>query len=76
MKDYQSAVGDYKKAIEIDPDLFEAHLKLGDVLSRIGQNEAAIESYIAVFTGMRYIEMPITLISQGSYSTSSAQEPL
>jgi tetratricopeptide (TPR) repeat protein len=45
MKDYQSAVGDYKKAIEIDPDLFEAHLKLGDVLSRIGQNEAAIESY-------------------------------
>jgi hypothetical protein len=40
--DYQSAIRDYRKALQLRPDMVEAKVNLGAALSRVGQYDEAI----------------------------------
>ena len=42
LKNRDAALSDYKRAIQLKPDLFEANLNLGLLLAQSGQREAAI----------------------------------
>ncbi|MDF1695456.1 MAG: tetratricopeptide repeat protein [Saprospiraceae bacterium] len=42
---FDKAKEDYKKAVEIDPDFFDAYKKLGDVYLKLGMIEEAVQSY-------------------------------
>lgn len=50
--DAGSAVGPLKRAIEIEPDFFQAHLQLGDAMIAQGKLEPAVEEF-EIATGLR-----------------------
>ena len=43
--DYQGAIADYTKAIEINPDFADAFLNRGMVKAKLGDNQGAISDY-------------------------------
>jgi len=58
--DYQSAIRDYRKALEVRPGMVEAKVNLGAALSRTGQYDEAIAMYESVLPSLTY-KAPVIL---------------
>ncbi|HOO71651.1 MAG TPA: tetratricopeptide repeat protein [Spirochaetota bacterium] len=44
--DFESALKEYRRAIELHPDFIEAYNNMGEIYSRLGQKKDAIASYL------------------------------
>ena len=44
--DFESALKEYRHAIELHPDFIEAYNNMGEIYSRLGQKKDAIDSYL------------------------------
>jgi tetratricopeptide (TPR) repeat protein len=58
--DYQSAIRDYRKALQVRPDMMEAKVNLGAALSRTGQYDEAIAMYESALPSLSY-KAPVLL---------------
>jgi tetratricopeptide (TPR) repeat protein len=57
LRDFESAIDAYKKALAIKPDYAEAHYNMGNTLKVLGMQEAAIQAYTkAIATKPDYAE--------------------
>ncbi len=74
---YERAVADYRHALELNPNLAEAHHQLANVYNHVGlldKADAEIKNAVAVDplnTGIRY-RVTINLLYQGKYDESLA----
>ena len=58
--DYQSAIRDYRKVLQLRSDMVEAKVNLGAALSRIGQYDEAIAMYESALPSLAY-KAPVIL---------------
>jgi tetratricopeptide (TPR) repeat protein len=47
LKDYQQAIFELTRAVELEPDFVEAYVSLGVALHKAGQDDKALENYEA-----------------------------
>ncbi len=59
-----AAIQAFESALEVRPNLLDAHLKLGDALARSGRLQAALSHYEAVLEELH--DHPATLIKRGT----------
>jgi len=69
---HESAIQNLKKALEINPESFQAYLKLGLIHSNMGHNELALKNYkkaleINPASAIVYKNMGVIYDRQGSY---------
>jgi tetratricopeptide (TPR) repeat protein len=76
--DFQSAIRDYRKALEVRPDMVEAKVNLGAALSRTGQYDEAIAMYESALPSLSYkapviLNLGLAYYKKGDFATAHTQ---
>jgi Tfp pilus assembly protein PilF len=76
--DYQSAIRDYRKVLQLRPDMVEAKVNLGAALSRVGQYDEAIAMYESALPSLSYkapviLNLGLAHYKQGDFANAHTQ---
>ena len=76
--DYQSAIRDYRQALQLRPDMVEAKVNLGAALSRVGQYDEAIAMYESALPSLSYkapviLNLGLAYYKKGDFANAHSQ---
>ena len=76
--DYQSAIQDYRKALQLRPDMVEAKVNLGAALSRTGQYDEAISMYESALPSLSFkapviLNLGLAYYKKGDFANAHSQ---
>jgi tetratricopeptide (TPR) repeat protein len=76
--DYQSAIRDYRKVLQLRSDMVEAKVNLGAALSRIGQYDEAIAMYESALPSLPYkapviLNLGLAYYKKGDFANAHGQ---
>jgi Tfp pilus assembly protein PilF len=76
--DYQSAITDYRKFLEVHPDNVEAKVNLGAALARVGQFDDAIAMYESALPALKnknpvHLNLGLAYYKKGDFSKAREQ---
>jgi tetratricopeptide (TPR) repeat protein len=76
--DYQSAIRDYRKVLELRSDMVEAKVNLGAALARVGQYDEAIAIYESALPSLSYkapviLNLGLAYYKKGDFRNAHAQ---
>lgn len=75
---YEAAIRDYRKTLELDPNMAEAKVNLGAALSHVGQYDEAIAIYKAALSSLSFknpviLNIGLAYYKKGDYANAREQ---
>lgn len=76
--DFQTAIQDYRKALELRPDAVEARVNLGAALAHVGQYDEAISMYRSALPALRFknavlLNLALAYYKKGDFADARQQ---
>lgn len=76
--DFETAIRDYRKVLELRPDAVEAKVNLGAALAHVGQYDEAISMYRSALPGLRFknpvlLNLALAYYKKGDFANAREQ---